>query len=191
MADIILVAALLIFVHIGAKKGLIRTLFGAISTLLSLFLTAFIYHPFSQILQNSAVGDYVRKLVEKSFEQKIQEGAIIPLLNEVTKSTSTIIINIISFIIIIIATRLILSLLSRVLNIASKLPLIKQLNSILGMIAGAVSGILICYIIIGIIGALNGEGNISIMQKSIENSYIAIKIYENNFVSNMLLSYFH
>ena len=191
MADIILVAALLIFVHIGAKKGLIRTLFGAISTLLSLFLTAFIYHPFSQILQNSAVGDYVRKLVEKSFEQKIQEGAIIPLLNEVTKSTSTIIINIISFIIIIIATRLILSILSRVLNIASKLPLIKQLNSILGMIAGAVSGILICYIIIGIIGALNGEGNISIMQKSIENSYIAIKIYENNFVSNMLLSYFH
>lgn len=191
MADIILVAALLIFVRIGAKKGLIRTLFGAISTLLSLFLTAFIYHPFSQILHNSAVGDYVRKLVEKSFEQKIQEGAIIPLLNEVIKSTSTIIINIISFIIIIIATRLILSILSRALNIASKLPLIKQLNSILGMIAGAVSGILICYIIIGVIGALNGEGNISIMQKSIENSYIAIKMYENNFVSNMLLSYFH
>ena len=191
MADIILVAALLIFVRIGAKKGLIRTLFGTISTLLSLFLTAFIYHPFSQILHNSAVGDYVRKLVEKSFEQKIQEGAIIPLLNEVTKSTSTIIINIISFIIVIIATRLILSILSRVLNIASKLPLIKQLNSILGMIAGAISGILICYIIIGIIGALNGEGNISIMQKSIENSYIAINMYENNFVSNMLLSYFH
>ncbi len=191
MADIILVAALFIFVRIGAKKGLIRTLFGAISTLLSLFLTVLIYQPFSQMLHNSAVGDYVRNLVEKSFEQKIQEGAIIPLLNEVTKSTSTIIINIISFIIIIIATRLILSILSRVLNIASKLPLIKQLNSILGMIAGAVSGFLFCYIIIGIIGALNGEGSISIMQKSIENSYIAIKMYENNFVSNMLLSYFH
>lgn len=191
MADIILVVVLLIFVRIGAKKGLIRTLFGAISTLLSLFLTALIYHPFSQILHNSAVGDYVRKLVEKSFEQKIQEGAIIPLLDKATESASIIIINIISFIVIIIATRLILSILSRVLDIASKLPLIKQLNSILGMIAGSVSGFLLCYIIIGIIGALNGEGNISIMQKSIENSYIAIKMYENNFVSNMLLSYFH
>ena len=191
MADIILIAILIIFTRIGAKKGLIKTLFGAVSTLLSLLITALIYNPVSQILSNSEMGHFIRAFVRKALEQKAQKGTIIPFIDKATQTASMLIINIISFIIIIIVTRLILAFISRVLNIASKLPLIKQLNSILGIIAGALSGILVCYIVIGVIGALNGEGNISIMQESIESSYIAIKLYENNFVSNMLLSYLH
>lgn len=190
MADIILIAVLLIFVRAGAKKGLMKTLFGAVSTLLSLLLTALIYNRFSQMLYNSVLGDYIRELVKKGLEEKMQKGTIIPLIDKATETASMIIINIISFVIIIFVTRLIIAFLSRVLNIAAKLPVIKQLNFILGMIAGAVSGILICYIIIGVIGALNGEGNILIIQESIESSYLVIKLYENNLVSNMLLSYF-
>lgn len=189
MADIILIAILIIFARLGAKRGLIKTLMGAVSTLLSLVLTALIYNPFSQMLYNSPVGEYVRGFVKRLFEEKTQNGIIIPLLDKAIETASMLIINIISFIIIIIAVKLILTFLSRFLNIAAKLPVIKQLNSLLGMFAGAVSGILICYIIVGIIGTLNGEGNISVLKESIENSYIAIKMYEDNFVSNLILSY--
>ncbi len=189
MADIILIAVLLIFIRVGAKRGLIKTLFGAISTLLSLLLTAFIYHPVSQILYKSKVGDYVREFLEKLFEEKIQRGINIMMFDEAVETASILAINVLSFLVAVITIKLVLILISNALNITAKLPVIKQLNSILGMITGAAGGMLICYIIIGIIGVLNGEGNISIIQESIENSYLAIKMYENNFISNLLLGY--
>ena len=189
MADIILIVILIIFARSGSRKGLVKTLFGTMSTLLSLVLTALIYSPFSKMLYNSTAGDYITSAIRKLFEEKIQAGADILMLDKAVEAASILIINVLSFVIVVIITKIILMFISSAINITAKLPVIKQLNSILGMVAGVVSGILVCYILIGIIGALNGDGNISIIQESIKGSYIAIKLYENNFIANLILSY--
>ena len=43
-----------------------------------------------------------------------------------------------------------------------------------------ISGILICYIAIGIIMTLSPEGDILTIKESIENSYLAVKLYDKN-----------
>ena len=176
MADIILIAVIIISIYIGAKRGLVRTLFTTLSTFISLILTALIYTPFSKALYNSPFGSYIKELTLSFFAEKFQNTPQHPMINHAAETSSVLIVNIVSFVLVIIV-------------ITAKLPVIKQFNSILGMVIGAVGGILISYIAIGIIAALGGDGNIGIIQESIQKSYLAIKIYNNNLVTNLLLNF--
>ena len=189
MADIILIAVIIISIYIGAKRGLVRTLFTTLSTFISLILTALIYTPFSKALYNSPFGSYIKELTLSFFAEKFQNTPQHPMINHAAETSSVLIVNIVSFVLVIIVIRIFLAFLFSILNITAKLPVIKQFNSILGMVIGAVGGILISYIAIGIIAALGGDGNIGIIQESIQKSYLAIKIYNNNLVTNLLLNF--
>ena len=191
MADIILIAVIIISIYIGAKRGLVRTLFTTLSTFISLILTALIYTPFSKALYNSPFGSYIKELTLNFFAEKFQNTPQLPMINHAAQTSSVLIVNIVSFVLVIIVIRIFLAFLFAILNITAKLPVIKQFNSILGMVIGAVGGILISYIAIGIIAALSGDGNIGIIQESIQNSYFAIKIYNNNLVASLLLNFLH
>jgi len=100
--------------------------------------------------------------------------------------TSMIIVNIISFLLIIIVIKILLSVLVNSLNLIAKLPIIKQANALLGLCTGFLSGLLISYIAIGIIGALSGNDFVFSMQQHIRTSYIAEMMYEGNIVTNIL-----
>lgn len=186
MADIILILIVAFFTYMGAKRGLVKTLVGAVSTLISLMLSMLLYQPVSQMLYNSSLGDGIRKFVEEFLTKKLNSGVGLFMLEQAIETSTVLVMNVISFISVILAVKLIVIIFANILNITAKLPIIKQANKLLGMAAGALSGILVCYIIIGIIAALGAEGNISLMQESIKNSYFAINMYDNNFIANIL-----
>ncbi len=186
MADIALVLIIALFMLWGSKRGLIRTLVGAASTLLSLILSMVLYRPVSQFLYSSSVGDSVRAYVNELLVKNASGNAQLLINDALVEAASMIVMNVISFGAVIIIVKIAVSLLACVANITAKLPVLKQANSLLGMAAGALSGILVCYIVIGIVAALGGNEALSGAAQSIEKSYLAINLYEDNIVAEVL-----
>lgn len=186
MADIILIVIIAFFAYMGAKHGLIKTLFGAVSTLISLVLSMLLYRPVSELLYNSTFGNSIKEFAGKLLAERMEQTAQLFLLDKAVETTAVLVMNVISFVIVIVAVKLIVIILANVLNIASKLPVIKQANKLFGMVAGALSGILVCYIIIGIVAALGGEENVSALQESIKSSFLAVNMYNNNLIKDVL-----
>lgn len=186
MADIILIIFIALFAAAGAKKGLIKTLFGAVSTIISIVLSMAFYNPVSEILIKSSAGDLIRNSVSEIIKEKIQAGQQLPVFEQSVETLTALVINAISFVIVILAVKMLIMIASNVLNIVSKFPVIKQANKLLGMAAGVLSGILVCYIVIGVIATPGAEGNVKILQESIENSYLAVNLYENNMIAKVL-----
>ena len=145
-----------------------------------------LYRPVSELLYNSTLGDSIKEFAGKLLAEKMEQTAQLFLLDKAVETTSVLVMNVISFVIVIVAVKLIVIILANVLNIASKLPVIKQANKLFGMAAGGLSGILVCYIIIGIIAALSGEENLSALQESIKNSVLAVNMYDNNLIKDVL-----
>lgn len=188
MADIILIAILIIFAYTGAKRGLIKTLVGIASTVLSLVLSMLLYNPVSKMLSESAFGENVKEYVREFLMAEAEGAAKLLITDAAVDTASLLVMNVISFVVVIVVSKILIIVLSKVLNIAAKLPVIKQANKLLGMVAGVLSGLLVCYIITGIIMALSPEGNILLMKESIENSYLAIKLCDKNFIYGILWS---
>ena len=186
MADIALVLIIALFMLWGSKRGLIRTLVGAASTLLSLILSMVLYRPVSQFLYSSSVGDSVRAYVNELLVKNASGNAQLLINDALVEAASMVVMNVISFGAVIIIVKIAVTLLACVANITAKLPVLKQANSLLGMAAGALSGILVCYIMIGTIAALGGNEALSGAAQSIEKSYLAINLYEDNIVAEVL-----
>ena len=186
MADIALVAVIALFMLWGSKRGLIRTLVGAASTLVSLILSMVLYRPVSRFLYDSSIGDSVQSYVKELLVKNANGGTQLLINDAIVETASMIVINVISFVAVIIIVKIAVSLLACVANITAKLPVLKQANSLLGMAAGALSGILVCYIVIGVIASLGGNEAMSGAAQSIEKSYLAINLYDGNIVADVL-----
>ena len=186
MADIALVLIIALFMILGSKKGLIRTLVGAASTLVSLVLSMLLYRPVSQALYNSSFGDSVRAYVHELLTKNVHGGAQMLINDAAVEAAAILIMNVISFVAVILIVKIIVMLFASIANITAKLPVLKQANSLLGMAAGALSGIIVCYIAIGVIAALGGNEALSAAAESIEKSYLAINLYNGNIVADIL-----
>jgi len=182
VADIIFAALIILMAYIGAKRGFIRTLMGLSSTLLSLIISMLLYRSVSIFLSASPLKDAVRTYIEKFISENTDALSAFLLQNSM-EAASQIVIDAISFAAVIILSKIIIGIAGRALNVISKLPVIHQANSLLGLVIGAVSGILICYIAVGIIGVTAEHSQIS---KAIENSILVSYLYETNIVTEIL-----
>jgi len=189
MADLILILFVAIFAFVGSKKGLVKTLFGIASTFISIVLSMVLYKPISDLIYASSLGDTIRAFVTEYTAEKIPGVAQQFLLDKAVETGTYAVSNAIGFLVTVIAVKIIIAIVSNVLNILTKLPVLKQANKILGTAAGILGGILISYIVIGIVASLNTGGNIAVMKESIENSLIAITLYENNMIADVLTGF--
>ncbi len=183
MTDIILIFILVLFAYDGWKRGFVKKLLGLVSTVISLIFSIILYNPISKFISESSLGAFVRENVYNFLQEK---GEQLLKTDVAVETASTIIINTISFIIIIILAKILVTILSEVLNIASKFPVIKQANKVLGMAIGLVSGLLICYIAIGVMKNLSANATVSQILESIKSSSIAVRFYDNNIVADVL-----
>lgn len=187
MADLILILALLIFTLWGMKKGFISTLLGFASTIISFILTSVVYRPVAAILYASPLGEIARSVVEKSLSENVQGGELLAKTAAV-ESGAMLIINAITFILIIILVKVLVSLLVSIAKIASKLPLIKQANSLLGGLIGLISGAFITYIVIGVLISVGDSGTWTVAAESIRESSLASFFASGNLVSELVNS---
>ena len=189
MADIILIAVLVIFAAMGAKKGLISTLVGVASTVLSLLLSLMLYNPVSKALFESQFGVNVKEFVHEMLLKNAEGAAKLLVTDATVEAASMLVMNVISFVAVILISKIAIMIVSHVLNFAAKLPVIKQANKLLGMVAGVLSGLLVCYIALGVIKALSPDGTALLLKDSIENSILAFQMYSDNIVFDALSSF--
>lgn len=99
------------------------------------------------------------------------------------------VMRVISFVLVLLIAVISFHLLSVVLKVVEKLPLIGGINRLLGLFAGLVKGILIIWLVFAII-AMAGTTDIGIALISyIYESPLLIWVYENNFVLTLLMTF--
>lgn len=103
--------------------------------------------------------------------------------------TTDLVMRVISFVLVLLIAVISFHLLSVVLKVVEKLPLIGGINRLLGLFAGLVKGILIIWLAFAII-AMAGTTDIGIALISyIYESPLLIWAYENNFVLTLLMTF--
>ena len=106
--------------------------------------------------------------------------------HEIAKRVSELIMKLLSLIILYVVVKLTLSIALLVLGGMMKLPVLKQLNEILGMGLGAIIGFLNMYLVFGILTFVSSITNIDFIVDAIKSSMFASVMYDNNIIINIL-----
>ncbi len=200
MADIIFVLIVVLAAYIGSKRGFMRSLVGIASTFASLVLGVLLYHPVSKYLAASEFGKKITEAVGKYFENnppiKEPQGIFSALIGTkeamsegAARIASMLLISAISFILVAVLSKLIIKIAVVILKLGTKLPVIKQANSLLGAAVGALSGFVISYVCIGIIAALEPSGTALALNEMIKESNIACLFYYDNLITNIMAAF--
>ncbi len=127
-----------------------------------------------RILQNGGVqngADVLNKLTgaesDVSVGERISEQVVAPIVAPLLKMLCTLILFIIVYIVAII--------LLKALNLLAKLPILKQLNTVLGAFAGAVSGVLWALFAVSLLQVLAYMGTVEVITPALLDSTILVK----------------
>lgn len=101
-----------------------------------------------------------------------------------------IVINIIAFVVTFVLIFIGLIILARVLNLVTKLPVLNQLNKLLGAAIGFVWGLLLTWLVLAIVVVYFAANSNADMVTMLENSVIARPINEINPITNFMLRLF-
>ena len=186
MADLILICFIALFAFIGMKRGFIKTIVGLASTLISLALTLLAYPVVSDLLHKLGVGEAITEIIIGVISKNEQVNLGLGIMEKTAEASSVVVVNVISFIAVIILTKFVLTLLIKSLNIITKLPVIKQADALLGMVVGLLSGILISYTLIGVLAALNDNNVVLAVKEHLDSSLIAVLMYRGNAITEVL-----
>lgn len=128
-------------------------------------------------------------LLPSNVQKTIKEGAQTvenTVVETAAKAVSTLVINIISMVIVFVVVRVLMFIITHTLKFISKLPVIKNVNCILGGAIGAVYGVLIVYILLAVLAFNVAFGSGAGIIKPVKDSYVGSFMYDNNFIVNLV-----
>lgn len=200
IVDLIIIAIVVFSTIIAYKKGLISQVIKLVAVFLSIIITLLLYRPVANFIINATTIDesIQNAIYDKSYEVMVNKDedsemkaniiqqATDGTLQRTSRELSIQIINIGVIIILFFGFKLIFRFVNAIANSIAKLPILKKLNKIGGVIYGLLRGIVIvyaCLLLIGFVGKIN---NSNMIHKSVEESYLGKTMYENN-IFNILL----
>ncbi len=216
IADVIVILIVLVFGLLGYKKGFIKTAFGMASFFVAIILAFSLYKPVgytisvnteidewiyntiagkveekeSMNIENksdvSSIGEAIKNLPENMKEQIGLDEVKDHAKSAIAESVTEVALNIIAFVGIYVIARVLLAVLCFVLDKLMLLPVLKQLNEILGLMMGLLRGVFGIFIVFSVITFLSSVCDIEVINLYISNSLIAKFLYENNFIIYLL-----
>ena len=201
IVDLILIACFILFIFVGYKKGLAGSLIKLCSFVIALILALALYNPVANAIKdNTQIDENIKSTIVETFGQQEQtqeenmpkdlvqnisseiENATAEAVNNTAQSISDTIINIGSGIVIFIVTRLLLIIVSIFAKQIVKLPIIGLVDKVGGIAYGAVEGIVIIYIVLGLISLSSLIWVDNAVVTAITNSGIGSFLYNNNII---------
>lgn len=201
VVDLILIIVFALFIFLGYKKGLAGSLIKLCSFVIALILALLLYKPVANVIKdNTQVDENIKSTIvdtfskdEKEEEQNMPndlvenisseiENATTEVVNNTAQSISDTIINIGAGIIIFIVARLLLIIVSIFVKQIVKLPIIGLIDKVGGIAYGAVEGIVIIYIVLGLISLTSLIWVDNAVVSAIVNSGIGSFLYNNNII---------
>ena len=207
LIDIIVVALIALSVFLGYRKGFIELSVKLLAFLIALVITLILYKPISNlIINNTQIDENIQNTIldkvngnstetenenSKTQENNTNESDIVEnvanemkaeILPQAARDLSINIINAGIIIILYILIRIALKFVTAIANLVAKLPIIKQINKLGGVIYGLLRGLLLIYVIlliISFVGKVNPENKI---HKQIEETNLTKAMYEHNII---------
>ncbi len=183
LADIIIIAFMVLSAYFGYKKGFVRTVSKLISFVISIILAKILHPIISGYIRNSFIGEFINSKIADKADSIITESAPSFIQNAghstVNEITDTI-VTVLTIIFIIIVTFIAVYFLIKALDLVSRLPVISWLNHLAGFVAGFFWGILLVYTLLAVVVVINPD--VSWM----ENSSIAIIMFKDNYLINII-----
>lgn len=166
------------------KKGGVKAILSLSSFFLSVIIASMAYPVVTEVLYSTPVCDYVEKSVEEALRERGDEATLDALdsidampdfvrnsieiqkndtyekiIRKATEDISRIILKVISFIAVVIVTKVILAILISMLNLTAKMPGIRQINSIVGLCGGVVISLVVVWLAVFVTGALSASNS--------------------------------
>ena len=201
IVDLILIACFILFIFVGYKKGLAGSLIKLCSFVIALILALALYKPVANAVKdNTQIDENIKSTIVETFRQQEQtqeenmpkdlvqnisseiENATAEAVNNIAQSISDTIINIGAGIVIFIVARLLLIIVSIFAKQIVKLPIIGLVDKVGGIAYGAVEGIVIIYIVLGLISLSSLIWVDNAVVTAITNSGIGSFLYNNNII---------
>ena len=201
IVDLILIACFILFIFVGYKKGLAGSLIKLCSFVIALILALALYKPVANAVKdNTQIDENIKSTIVETFRQQEQtqeenmpkdlvqnisseiENATSEAVNNIAQSISDTIINIGAGIVIFIVARLLLIIVSIFAKQIVKLPIIGLVDKVGGIAYGAVEGIVIIYIVLGLISLSSLIWVDNAVVTAITNSGIGSFLYNNNII---------
>lgn len=207
LIDIIVVALIALSVFLGYKKGFIELSVKLLAFIIAIVITLILYKPISNlIINNTQIDENIQNAIldkvngnsketenenSNTQENNTKESNIVEnvanemkaeILPQAARDLSINIINAGIIIILYILIRIALKFVTAIANLVAKLPIIKQINKLGGVIYGLLRGLLLIYVIlliISFVGKVNPENKI---HKQIEETYLTKAMYEHNII---------
>ena len=174
--DVIAAAFVVLFSFYMMKKGGVKAVLSLVSMVLAIIVAFSIYPVVSEYVYDTPLFDIIKDNVGETiaanggdaffdavdampdFMQKImgiepeaQEGT----MEGISANVAVVAVNIITFVIVLIATKLLLALVSWVLNLVTKLPALKQINALAGFLCGVAVSVAVLWVAVQLMGVIS------------------------------------
>ena len=209
VVDLIIVAVMLLFIFLGYKKGLTGSLIKLLSFVIAIVLAVILYKPVGNVvIENTTIDDNIRTSLNETFgvqenkqEEKNEENVPSSIMNNINKeienATDEVKTNVIdettktlvyvgSAIVIFLAVKVVLLIVSLFTSQITKLPIIRQVDKIGGLAYGAIEGVVIVYAILAVISLTSVMWANNAVVMAIGKSTLGEMLYNNNIILNLL-----
>ena len=183
LADIIIIAFMVLSAYFGYKKGFVKTVSKLISFVVSIILAKNLHPVISGYIRNSFIGDFINSKITDKAESIINESAPSFIQNAGHSKVNEItdmIVTVVTIIFIIIITFIAVYFLIKAIDLVSRLPVISWINRLAGLVAGFFWGVLLVYTMLALIAVVSPD--VSWM----EDSSVAIIMFKDNYLMNMI-----
>ncbi len=189
IADIIVIAIVVVCIMHGYRSGFFKALVNIVAYIVSIILS-FLFHPIlSDFLMKTPLYTFFVQKIGENYPkaEALQGGKFLEKYLEAAEGTVSeaiagFLINIVSFILIVIIFKMLINLIAKGLNLFTRLPVLKQFNRMGGAIAGGLIGIVVTYVVMALVVTLAPVENFDKVTNEIHNSVFAKEMYKNNII---------
>jgi len=207
IVDLIIGVIIILFLIIGYKKGLVFCLINLATFIVAIVLAFALCSPVAELVKNTTeVDENIKAFIishmpgGEDIDLKANEQLPDPIKNAIDDSVASIneakekaidatateitnnVLRAICFVAIFFLVKILMWVLKLVSRIFTKIPVIEQINSLGGMIVGTLEGLIIVYVIFGVIALISPMLTNTAIVDSINGSFFGKMMYNNNVV---------
>ncbi len=199
MIDILTAAIMILFIFIGYKNGFLKSVYRVAAFAAGIFLAYILYEPLKNIMIDlgfmDKIGDIIKNLNNSYAEEHqidLGEGILpgymksmvangqVSLSDALNGFLTTIVINILTFLLIFITVRILIAIVGKLLHIVSKLPIISFFDHGFGVILGIAESVMLIYMVLALVYAITPLRQDPAVIEYISESTLTKTMYENN-----------
>lgn len=201
--DIVVIGLIALSIFIGYKQGLVKAAIKILSFFIAIIVALILYKPVSNIIiNNTSIDDNIKNtmiekispegttkdgeiVIEESISAKLLDGAN-STVEEIANSLTIKLINGVIILLIFMIVRIALIFISKLTDIITKLPILKQVNKLGGTLYGIIRGFVLVYTILAVVFLISPLINNNVREE-LNNSIITKTLYDNNLILNVFL----